>query len=234
MKFALENKKHIILTGKEGSGKTFLAIKMAEWFLKQKEGANYSSNHICYTVCNDNLKCGNLIGNQGPSKGKGNEAGNKLIEWKEGFLLKCIINGYVTILDNIDDAQPMVIERANPLLEEGLTQFNVFENQNDPYIDINDNFRLISICNKEKLTSLSPAFISRCIVINLNDQLIHLSENQKKELFINSKEENKYDDKTLELLGIKESNKINTQKKEKKKKKIKKSSKMRDKLKKKI
>ena len=219
MKFALENKKHIILTGKEGSGKTFLAVKMAEWFLKSREGGAYSSNHIVYTVCNDNLKCGDLIGNQGPTKEKTNETGKKLIEWKEGFLLKSIKNGYVAILDNIDDIQAMVIERTNPLLEEGQTQFNVFENQSDPYVDINDNFRLISICNKDKLMSLSPAFISRCIVINLNDQLVKLNESQKKELiqylllncisqkeiktlFINSKEENNLDDETLKLLGI--------------------------------
>lgn len=75
IKFSLDNNRHIIISGNEGSGKTQLALWFAEWYIKEKK---LDKSNIFYCLCTEELKCSDLIGKYCPTNK--NEPGKELIE----------------------------------------------------------------------------------------------------------------------------------------------------------
>ena len=59
IKFSLDNNRHVIISGNEGTGKTQLALWFAEWYVKQKK---IKKSNIFYCLCTEELKCPELIG----------------------------------------------------------------------------------------------------------------------------------------------------------------------------
>ena len=165
IKFSLDNNRHIIISGNEGSGKTQLALWFAEWYSKEK---NIQKENIFYCLCTEELKCQDLIGSESPTNN--NEPGKELIKWKNGFLSNAIENGGVVILDALDQASSTVTERLNGLLDQKYddtekAQFDIPENPQKPQIIIHQNFRLICITDIQKINQMSPSFINRFDVI---------------------------------------------------------------------
>ena len=178
IKFSLDNNRHIIISGNEGSGKTQLALWFAEWYIKEKK---LDKSNIFYCLCTEELKCSDLIGKYCPTNK--NEPGKELIEWNSGFLLKAIENGGIVILDDIDQSSSTVSERLNSLLDKKYDineYFNVPENPKKSEIIINSNFRLICIADINRINEMSPAFVNRFDVIVLEDQLKAINEEKKK------------------------------------------------------
>ena len=195
IKFSLDNDRHVIISGNDGTGKTQLALWFAEWFVKEKQIEN---SNIFYCLCTDELKCPDLIGRQSPTNDTA--PGKELIEWKNGFLSTAIENGGVVVLDALDQASATVTERLNGLLDQKYddtekAKFDVPENPQKPEIFIHKNFRLICSCDINKINQMSPAFVNRFDVIVLENQIESLNEEKKKELIkfllINSYQENK-------------------------------------------
>ena len=179
IKFSIDNNRHIIISGNEGSGKTQLAFWFAEWFIKEK---NMDKSNIFYCICTEELKCSDIIGKYSPTNK--NEPGEELIEWKNGFLLKAVENGGIVILDDIDQASSTVTERLNGLLDkkyDNNEKFDIPENPKNSEIKINSNFRLICIIDINKIKNLSPAFVNRFDVIVLEAQLESINKEKKKE-----------------------------------------------------
>ena len=151
IKFSIDNDRHVIISGIDGTGKTQLALWFAEWFGKEKQ---INKSNIFYCLCTDELKCSDLIGRQSPTNNI--EPGKELIKWKNGFLSTAIENGGVVILDAIDQASATVTERINGLLDKKYDdteepKFDVPENPQKPEIFINKNFRLICTCDTNKI-----------------------------------------------------------------------------------
>ena len=91
--FSLENQRHVIITGKEGNGKTQIAKWISEYWnqkkIKNKDNNEIENDYEYFCVCTENITCWDIIGRQEISEGKE----EKLIEWKSGFLLNAIIEG---------------------------------------------------------------------------------------------------------------------------------------------
>ena len=215
IKFSLDNNRHIIISGNEGSGKTQLALWFAEWYINEK---NLDKSNIFYCLCTEELKSSDLIGKYNPTNK--NEPGKELIEWKSGFLLKAIENGGLVILDDINQSSPTVFERLNGLLDKKYDEnenFNVPENPKKPEVNISSKFRLICIVDINKINKMSPSFVNRFDVIVLEDQLKSINENEKKELIrfllINSCDKNKLNE--IKCYKEKKNEKINTFEEEK-------------------
>ena len=195
IKFSLDNNRHVIISGNEGSGKTQLALWFAEWYSKEKD---IKKSNIFYCLCTEELKCPDLIGRQSPTNSS--DPGKELIEWKNGFLSRAIEDGGVVVLDALDQASATVTERLNGLLDQKYddtekAKFDVPENPQKPEIIIHKNFRLVCTTDIHKINQMSPAFVNRFDVIVLEDQLESINEDEKKELIkfllINSYKENK-------------------------------------------
>ena len=182
IKFALNNNRHIIISGNEGSGKTQLALWVAEWYIGQN---NLDKSNIFYCLCTEELKCPDLIGRQSPTNKS--EPGEELIEWTKGFLSNAVENGGIVVLDDLNQATTTVTERLNGLLDQKCDEtkeakFDIPENPQEPEIVINPKFRLICTSDINKINQMSPAFVNRFDIIVLEDQLECLNENEKKEL----------------------------------------------------
>ena len=87
--FAINYGKNVIILGKQGSGKTQLAIWIAQYFDKKNnvllDKNNDEDVYLC--ICNEILTCSDLIGRQKPTKDLHNSIG-QLIKWKNGFVVK--------------------------------------------------------------------------------------------------------------------------------------------------
>ena len=64
------------------------------------------------------------------------------IERKEGFLIKAIRNGNIVKLDNLHEANSIITERLNELLD-SRASFYIPENPLENTIEINEKFRII-------------------------------------------------------------------------------------------
>ena len=102
------------------------------------------------------------------------------MEWKDGFLTKAIEKGELVIMDNLQEANSTITERLNGLLDikydEGKKKgnskkFDIPENPLKNSIDINKEFRIIGICEKQSINQMSPAFLNRFDIIFFENQL---------------------------------------------------------------
>ena len=196
IQFCFENKRNVIITGKEGSGKTQVSLWFAEWYSKER---NIKKENIFYCLCTEELKCSDLIGKLSPNYNYEQEG--ELMEWKNGFLLDAMENGGIVILDSLDQASAGVIERLSSLLDQKednmeIMKFNLPENNQKPEIIIHSNFRLICISDSFGTNKIPPSFINRLIVIYLEDQMEPIIEKKEKKkliefLLINSYNENR-------------------------------------------
>ena len=177
---SLKNKRNILIVGNSENGLTQLAKWCSIYYnkIKKKEENNEEKdkNYICY--CTKNLERKDLIGSQKLSSEYKTE-----LKFNKGILYKAIEKGYSIVLDNINEAPSRVIEKLNDLLDKkNDTKFEVPENSKNPYIDINDDFRIICTSNYTKLNEMSPAFLNRFEVIVLEDQLAGLDSEEFKKL----------------------------------------------------
>jgi len=178
--FALRNNKHILITGSSGSGKTKLAMTISDYWNNLYSSSKNENKYYC--VCTEEIRCSDLLGRQIPTKGA--NIGDEILKWNNGFLTNAVIDGSCAILDNIEEAPATVYERLNSLLDsrditdDGL--FQIPENTANPFVSISPSFRLICICQNDSLDSMTPSFLNRFVIINLNDQLSEMNENQKK------------------------------------------------------
>ena len=196
--FSFKNKRNVIISGNQGTGKTTLALWVAEYF--EKLNNCYDPSESSLFVCTEDNKPSDLIGKQKPMDKKTLESGGKVIKFEEGNLTKAIRKGKICILDNIEQLQPTVTERLNASLDKKYNgEQEIMEIPENPElpegIPIHENYRLLCTANIEKLNKLSPAFINRFDVIVLEDQLSEINNLENKDenleqlikvLFINS------------------------------------------------
>ena len=130
--FSLNNLRHIIIVGEEGSGLTQVARWSAEIFSK-KESSKDKKNYEPYLcICSKKLQCEDLIGITVPNISNNLESdtsgtdtketkykkyNNEILKFKEGFLVKAIRKGRCVIFDQINEAPATVYERLNGLLD---------------------------------------------------------------------------------------------------------------------
>ena len=140
--FSFRNKRHVILTGQKGNGKTTIAKAIAENYNKliseKNEENNLEEEDIFFEICTSEIKITDLIGKLKTDK-------NKIAEWNDGIMLKAIKQGKCIVLDRINEAPSNVSERFNSLYDKTYNNekpiFEVSENCQENKIDIHPNFR---------------------------------------------------------------------------------------------
>ena len=184
--FSLNNQRHVIVVGEEGSGITQVARWSAEAFSKinSKDSSKNQESYLC--ICSKKLQCEDLIGitipnisNHIESDTSGTDTNNKenekinneILKFKEGFLVKAIKKGRCVIFDQINEAPSTVYERLNGLLDKKYNDedntFPIPEYSERTNPRIKKNFRIICTCHSSKLKNISPAFLSRFDIIYL-------------------------------------------------------------------
>ena len=189
--FSLNKGRNIIIVGKGGSGKSNIARVITKiQNLKNKD--NILDNNYYHFICTEETKCSDLIGYNTPKNEEEiNNGDDTIMEWKEGFLTKSIKEGKIVILDNLHEANSTITERLNGLLDFKYDEnkekwdkkrFDIPENPLEGSIVIHNNFRIIGICDLEKIIKMSPAFLNRFDIIVLENQLEGIKEGEFKAL----------------------------------------------------
>ena len=178
---ARKNGRHLLIIGKEGSGITQIA-KWFSWYFTPEE--NRKDNFVFFFSPETTLS--DMIGKFIPKVNKDEEySSSSIFEWRNGPLTQAIKNGYSGVFDNINSANSKVIESLNSLLEPKDTEedyyFEIPQNTLEPKIRIHPNFLFIGTSVIDQIEKLSPAFLNRFTVINLENQLEGASENEEKE-----------------------------------------------------
>ncbi|KAK8878640.1 hypothetical protein M9Y10_005420 [Tritrichomonas musculus] len=242
--FSLESGRNIIIAGKEGSGKTQVALWLSNHYnnaMEPKDKARLKTKSIIskftkdkdedkdkdrdehfYCICTEDTKVADLIGHQSPNSKA--EAGDTIIVWIPGFLTKAIKGGRCCVLESIDEAPATVTERLNGLLDQKYDGkerfFDIPENPNtnENRILIRDTFRILATCDVDKIGMISPAFLNRFDVIVLEDQITPSSNELDIDNFL-SQLFKKFSYQAVERKKREEILKLIKQKREKKKKK---------------
>ena len=189
VEFAFNNGSNVIISGKKGCGKTQFALYMAEYYNKKYVDSKLTKTDIDFMICTSETSCSDIIGKQMLSK---EDSGLTSIEWKYGFLLNGVKEGKCIVLDNINEVQSQVTERANNLFDLNLNSkeslyFEIPENPNktEQKVEIKKSFRLIATCDEDKLNTMTPAFLNRFKIIYLEDQLLDINLKEFLEYKIN-------------------------------------------------
>ena len=176
-KLGINSGKHLLFVGNEEIGLTQIAKWISHYFSKNKK-ENFIFIFTPETTVSD------LLGRYIPAPQTG-EIGNIMI-WEDRPLTNAIKNGYSCVFTNLNSAQTKVAERLNGLFDPKDTKddykFDLYENSENPVIEINEEFHFISTCNIDKLKYLSPALLNRLMVINISDQLEEMKEDDYLEL----------------------------------------------------
>ena len=171
--------RHLLIIGKEGIGITQVAKWISLYFTpKEKKKENFIFIFSPETTISD------MIGKFIP-KGDISDSTSGIFEWRNGPLTMAVKEGYSGVFDNINLAPAKIIESLNGLLDLKDTNedyyFEIPQNIYEPKIKIHKDFLFVATCSIDQIDKLSPAFLNRFTVINLDDQLAEASEDQEKE-----------------------------------------------------
>ena len=169
---AINNGKHILFFGEEGSALMQLAKRISNFFSKGKD----KSKDFVFIFTKETTVA-DLLGRFIPLSGDNT---NSLISWRDGPLTKIISTGNSGVFDNLNAAQAKVIERMNGLLDPKEKEedyiFELPENPEIGTIPINKGFHFIVTCNIRKIEELSPALLNRFFVLSVDNQLNDLTD----------------------------------------------------------
>ena len=84
--FSFRNKRHVILTGQKGNGKTTIAKAIAENYNNLISEKIFEEEDIFFEICTSEIKITDLIGKLKTDK-------NKIDEWNDGIMIKVIKQG---------------------------------------------------------------------------------------------------------------------------------------------
>jgi MoxR-like ATPase len=103
-------------------------------------------------------------------------------EWHDSVLIKCIINGYWIILDNVNTCSAAVLDRFNSLLDDD-KQINLNECglEEGRTVKPNKNFRIFMVMN-ERFGEVSRALKNRCVEIYVDKSIIQVYNAQNDSL----------------------------------------------------
>lgn len=176
--FSLKNGRNVIITGKQGCGKTQVALWISEYYNNQIQ-VNFN-DQSCFCFCTEDIKVSDLVGRQSPSANSDGE----IIQWHDGFLTNSIRKGMCCVLESLDEAPATVTERLNGLLDikydNQQKYFDIPENSAESRIPIKDSFRIIATAKIENISQMSPAFLNRFDIIVLENQI---ADNMNKEQY---------------------------------------------------
>lgn len=201
-KIAFENGRHVLFTGKQGIGLTQIAKWISLYYSRNKKDI------FCF-VFTPETTFSDLIGGYIPNPNR--DMGSDITKWKEGILCKAIKGEIFGVFINIHSAPPKILERLNPLLEPKDTLkeefFYIQENTKNNKIQISPYFHFIGTCDLKNLNQISPAFLNRISLINLDERIEDLSNNHQindliKKIISNEIKENIPDEFLAEFISI--------------------------------
>lgn len=152
---AISLREPVLLIGSTASGKSKLISTLAA-------AANVACRHFCITA---DTEPNELVGQTDP----------RTLQWSNGVVTEAIVQDQWLVLDNLDEAEAVVLERLNPLLE-ARPFWALSEKGDTEPIDVQSstNFRLFatlcpdSISSRER-SNISPALANRFTIIYLSD-----------------------------------------------------------------
>ena len=211
-KTSIKNGRHLLIVGKEGSGVTQVS-KWISWYFtpEEKRDENFLFIFSPETTVSD------MIGKFTP-KADISDSSSGIFEWRNGPLTLAVKDGYSGVVDNISSAPSKVIESLNALLDPKDTDedyfFEIPQNTSEPRIRIHPDFLFVGTCTLDQMDKLSPAFLNRFTVINLEDQLEDATERQEKQTIeyiidYENVELDKKDEIINEIYEIYKENKLN-------------------------
>jgi MoxR-like ATPase len=155
---ALYSQEHILLVGPTGGGKTAIVKHMAFRL----------GMHIETVDLDGQTDTAQLIGHFAPTGDK-----NKPFKWVDGLLIQAMKNGWWILLDEINLAEPDIIERINSILDDD--RFLMLTEHENEKIKVHPDFRLIAAMNPATYSGrkvLSLAMLNKFSQIWVPDEML--------------------------------------------------------------
>ncbi|CAF1367770.1 unnamed protein product, partial [Rotaria sordida] len=178
--FLQQIKQPLLLTGDEGCGKSELLLTLG-WF---------NSKRVYQVNITPETEPSSLIGQLIPNDS--NKQSDKKFIWEHGPVTHAYINGHWVLLDNLGTAEPSVVERLNPVLEQDselvLTESGDITKQRK-----HEDYQLIATMTtpssfQQQISinsfnnELSPALYNRFTIVHMEDIPWDSENDQMKEM----------------------------------------------------
>lgn len=151
---ALNAQLPILVVGDNGCGKSGAIMAIADLF-------GCWCTQVCLTAETD---VSLLVGSQLPETNRNEEGTGPAIAWKDGLITSALTTGSWVLLDNINDADPCILERLNPLLEEDI-DWRLTERGDTASLVVPSSFRVFATMTASAVSAmsreLSPALSNR-------------------------------------------------------------------------
>ena len=157
----------VMIEGKSGCGKAACVSVLAYLDCAQWEEVPLTTES----------ECGELIGEYRPT-GSGKASSDSSIQWHDGPIPRAFTSGHIAVLKNSGQAQAVVLERLNPILEKPPTVWLTEKGDAEPLKRANSGYALFATFTPPgrnahgydmQSAELTPALANRFSIIHMDD-----------------------------------------------------------------